>query len=1399
MEGRGRLFNVTVTDGIGCSLTNSVAVSQPLPVTASVVVNNNVSCNGGGNGNASVIASGGNSGYTYLWMPGGSLSQNPSNLASGQYIITVTDSKGCFQTTQTTITQPAVLSSGLTGVTNVNCFGGATGSATVTGIGGTPNYSYQWTPSGATSAIASNLAAGIHTVVVTDANFCTTQYLVTISQPALLTATVSLVNSVSCNGGNNGSAIVNQSGGTAPYSYSWNTAPTQTTQLVSNLPAGNYAATVVDSKNCLVTTSAVTISQPTALTVTVNPSALVSCSTAISISAAASGGTGSYGYLWSNGSAAPTINVYTGSYTVTVTDNLGCSASASVSVQAANNFLTANIPQPANICNGATTSVSVTASGGFGSYTYLWDNGSTSSSVVVLAGAHCVDVTDGGGCIVSACVNVIQNQPIIATIAPPPFICPTATTVISASVSGGQAPYTYLWNNGVTTSTAAVVAGIYTVTISDVTGSSCSNSATTSVITETPITIITGSTNVSCNGGNNGTASIYVSGGIPNYSYLWSVNGATTSIVGNLSSGNYSVQVTDNIGCKKSANIIISQPTSSVTAVVSGTNITCNAAGNGIAVANGSGGAQPYYFYWDPSGVSTPTLTNLVAGTYTVLVADSTGCVNSTTISITEPSPITISSSTIASTCGQSNASATVTPTGGGGVYTYTWNPTGGNNSTISNVFGGTYTLSVLDNLGCLKLFSILMPQVISTASPSFSINTVCPNTPSQFADLSINGNDSITSWSWDFNDPLSGGNNFSFVQNPSHVFMLNGTYSPTLTVTTLLGCSKTFSLSVPFYPVPNAAFLLNSTCANASMSFTNTSTIATGSIINYNWNFGDIGSGTNNTSNVLNPVHYYSGPGIYTTSLTAISNNNCTALVTHTINIYPLPAASFTASNVCENTPAQFSNLSSGSFVKWIWDYGDMSPLDSTTMNPSHLYLTTGSYSVILTTISSNNCKNYDTLQVSAYPSPVVNFNAPSVCLNKPTSFTDLSYVSSGSISSWNWDFGNFSQPNTTYNPIYTFATFGVYNVNYTVTTSNGCSAVITKTVGVYDLPVANFSESNACLNVITQFTDASTTGGGTTIQTWLWAFGDGSPINATQNPGHTYALTGVYNPTLVVTNNFGCKDTVTKTLTIYPYPVVSFSIEDTSGCATFCPKFTDTSTPAGILNSWQWNFGDNGSVSFDQNPVHCFTSTGTYSISLQGSTINGCTGSSAQNSAITIHPVPVASFTFTPINATTSNPEIQFTNTSVNATSWLWNFGDETTSQSTANNPVHAYENAGEYCAYLKAVNRFGCTSFARECLTIEADFTFYVPNAFTPGSTNGINDFFTGYGTNIDKFNMLIFDRWGEQIFQTSDIYKGWDGTAKGGKNPGKQDVYTYKIEVTDFRGNVHKYVGHVTLLK
>ena len=287
------------------------------------ISNTNVSCNGGSNGTATVVASGGAGGYTYSWAPIGGTNATATGLPVGVYTVTITDSKGCTGIVSTTITQPTAITA-TTSQTNVSCNGGGNGTATVVASGGAGGYTYSWAPTGGTNATATGLAAGTYTVTITDANNCQTTKSFTITQPTAMSSTTSQTN-IACNGGSTGVATVNVSGGTAPYTYSW--SPTGgTAATATGLSAGTYTVTVTDNNGCTLTRT-FTITQPTAITATTSQTN-VSCNGGSNGTATvvASGGAGGYTYSWapSGGTAATATGLSAGTYTVTVTDNNGC-------------------------------------------------------------------------------------------------------------------------------------------------------------------------------------------------------------------------------------------------------------------------------------------------------------------------------------------------------------------------------------------------------------------------------------------------------------------------------------------------------------------------------------------------------------------------------------------------------------------------------------------------------------------------------------------------------------------------------------------------------------------------------------------------------------------------------------------------------------------------------------------------------------------------------------------------------------------------------------------------------------------------------------------------------------------------------------------------------------------
>jgi predicted heme/steroid binding protein len=257
------IYTVLTTDQYGCTRLDSIIVTQPLRLTTSTS-HTDVSCFNGNNGTATVVANGGTLPYTYLWNTSPQqTSASASNLTAGSKTVLVTDAKGCIKTDTVIIAQPTPITSGII-ATNVNCFGGNNGTATLSVAGGTPPYSYVWnTNPPRTTNIATGLSAGTYAVTITDSKGCLKTDTTTITQPDLLTTTKSKTD-VSCFGGNNGTATTVTSGGTTPYSYSWNTSPIQTTSTATGLTTNTYIVRTTDAKGCMVYDT-IFISQPTQL------------------------------------------------------------------------------------------------------------------------------------------------------------------------------------------------------------------------------------------------------------------------------------------------------------------------------------------------------------------------------------------------------------------------------------------------------------------------------------------------------------------------------------------------------------------------------------------------------------------------------------------------------------------------------------------------------------------------------------------------------------------------------------------------------------------------------------------------------------------------------------------------------------------------------------------------------------------------------------------------------------------------------------------------------------------------------------------------------------------------------------------------------------------------------
>lgn len=749
-----------------------------------------------------------------------------------------------------------------------------------------------------------------------------------------------------------------------------------------------------------------------------------------------------------------------------------------------------------------------------------------------------------------------------------------------------------------------------------------------------------------------------------------------------------------------------------------------------------------------------------------------------------------------------SGGQVTVTNTSTGGNV-YSWNF--GDNTTdntqnppIHSYTGtGTYTITLIvtNAGGCADTVTQVVNINGGGVTAQFSNTTVCLNNPTNFTDLTTGG---PTFWGWDFGEPPSGPNNVSNLQNPSHTYSTPGTYTVTLISNSgNLACQDTVQLVVTVNPLPTPAFQNTSVCVGNTTTFTDQSTIQNGTITGWAWNFGDPASGPANLSTLQNPTHTFTAAGTYTVILTVTSNFGCQNTVNITVTVYPQPVSLFVATTVCSGNPTVFTDQSSNP-VSWAWNFGDNTT--DVIQNPSHIYATAGTYTVTLVVTGQGGCTATSNITVTVNPGPVSAFVATSVCVGNPTTFTDQSTITVGNISGWAWNFGD----NTTsaqQSPTHTYASAGNYQVTLTTTSSTGCTNTITVQVTVYPLPAAAFNNSSVCLNSPTQFTDASTITTGS-ITGWAWNFGDNG-TSLLQNPTHSYTAAGTYTVTLIVTSSFGCIDTISQPITVFALPVVNLTADDTDGCVTHCVNFTDLSTVVGgTITGWLWDFGD-GNTSTAQNPNHCYTTPGTYDVSLTVTTNNGCTGSFTNFAYIVVYPLPTAEFSASPNPTSVLNPVIQFTDLSQgNPISWAWTFGDNGTD--TLQNPIHTYPNDNTgvhiYTVTLSITDVHGCTSTVSHDVEIDPEFTFYVPNCFTPNN-DGVNDLFFTYGIGVKDFDMWIFDRWGNKIWWSDDMNEGWNAKVKGGPSDAvvQEDVYVWKVKLTDVFDKKHTYIGHVSVIK
>lgn len=750
-------YTVTVTDANGCSISESFFVNNigTLSLTSQV---NNVNCFGGNDGAITVIPAGGTAPYTYLWSTS-EITNSINDLTAGNYTVTITDQIGCIYNQTITVNQNSQLIANLTASSNEIC-NTTNGSIDITPSGGNGSYAFSWS-NGATTEDLVNLNSGSYTVTITDglgcsgtnsftivnnltgcSNFCYTE----INPNAIVNSTC---------GAANGSINIDLLNAVAPYTILWSNGASS--EDITSLTPGIYTVTVTDANNCSQTESFEVANSTNGFTISTVSITDETCgynNGAIDISI--TGGSGNLDYTWSNGSITEDVTTLSeGTYTVNITDELGCTLTQSYLVENNSGMLNVEGFASSAACNASTGAITQTVNSSNGIVTYLWSNGATTKDISgLLPGVYSCTYTDASGCSGTNSYTVGQNNGGIALTGTliTNEVCNNNLGAINLTLTGNG--LSYLWNTGATTEDiSGLTSGNYSCTITN--GQGCSLSTGTITVINTAGTMVVSNQSIInevCNN-NSGSIDINVYNGQSPYTYSWS-NGAIIEDISGLSEGIYTLQLMDNNGCTLAHSVTITNE--SGTLDISNAILTHEGCVGGIGTNNAgaidittTGGSLPYTYTWS-NGAATEDISNISDGIYTVTVLAANGCTHTESFEIlANGSNIAISGSSIApENCGSGTGAIDITMAAGSGPYNYSWS-NGAITEDISGLSAGVYTLTVNNMNGCQisQAFTITndLGNLMVTAN---ILNETCGESNAGI-DLLVSGGNGTITYEW--------------------------------------------------------------------------------------------------------------------------------------------------------------------------------------------------------------------------------------------------------------------------------------------------------------------------------------------------------------------------------------------------------------------------------------------------------------------------------------------------------------------------------------------------------------------------------------------------------------------------------------------------------------------------
>jgi gliding motility-associated-like protein len=1387
-------YFITVTDDNSCSDQISITVTEPsnIVITGSI---NPAAC-GQATGSILANATGGVGGFTYLWSNGATTLLN-SNLLAGTYTLTVTDSNSCIKRRTFVVpnaNDPAII---LDSIANAKCYNSSDGGIYISISGGLTPFSYLWSNSD-TNQDLTNVPAGVYTITVTDGNSCTASQSFTVAQPDSFDVT-SIITDATC-GTNNGSISLNIIGATLPYTFLWSNG--QSSSTIANLASANYTVTISDFNFCSVSKSYFVNSTAGVVAILdsiVNPNCFGASNGQIYIST--NGGVAPINYLWNDGAITQDrLNVVAGTYTVTVTDFNACTSTLVVTL---NNpiQLSISFTSQSATCNQANGSASVNASGGSGSYFYLWENGITVNSLLnVNAGYYSVTVTDNLGCAVLDSVNISNSTS--ATIQLTNLVEPSCFGSSDGSltivVNDGTAPYTIVWSNGdIGLIADNLTDGLYTVLVTDFVG--CTTTQSYTLTNPAPISIQFSSSNTNC-GQANGNAIAIASGGAGSYNYLWS-NGNLTNTNSGLISSTYTVTITDLNFCTKVDSVIIADIAGPMPIISSIQNVSCFGQASGsidIAVSGGSGSIT---YLWS-DGVTNQDLVSVNAGTYTVTVSDSVGCVDSLTTTISQPLIITGSPTIVNSSCSNANGSVSIVASGGVGGYSYLWN-TGALVSSLSNLSAGSYSVTITDANSCSVNLSYNVNNANGAQVTLLQNDSVeCPGSATGGISVDVVQGTQPYTYLWSNGDVTANLTN-----------IVAGVY--TLTVTDFNNCVTLFSDTV-YEPLPLSISVVkaNATCALNNGILTATAAGGTAGYT-YFWSTGDnsstisnipagsysvtvtdsrncvldsvfsiINTGTIQISNIATDsvtcndgsdgaISYDAAGGVNPYIYTWINTNQTTE------DVNALEAGSYTViitdqvgcttsqnflvgepsiigitfpllqnASCGANNGAVGINVTGGSLpYTYLWSNGSQ--------NDTLFSLAAGSYT--LTVTDGNGCDKIVIANISNSTGPsIVAVDSGNVsCYGSSDGFINLTVTGGTLPLSYSWTNTPLTSPSIT--------NLSAQTYTVTVTDALNCLAIRSVTIQQPDSFKINpfIPQNNPPFNLTCNKSDDGEillgVNGGTAPYTFVWSNGA-----ITQNIQNLSAA----NYTVVVSDQNGCSSTQ---IYIVTEPPLLVSIAGTN--FVVCGETSTTlsaNLPTYGLGSWS-SLNAQGIVVFsDSTSANSIVSNLPLGDNVFVWTVSDgkCEVSSQvlvqTTNAIVAEAGIDRSICESDVNLNATNPEFGY---------GLWStfspgviIADSSKAFTNAiqlnyGNNIFLWTVVNGNCQDSATINIFRRDSL--DCLA-----TIKLPTAFSPNG-DGFNDKFIVRG--IEDFpenSFVVFNRWGQTVYESNSYNNQWDGSSSSG---------------------------------